>query len=80
MLRTPQVVQGFLTRDPHHRLGCKDGVGAKEIHAHPFFESIDWVKLAARELQPPYVPDVTGKVRVSVAHSFVTLSMFIVLL
>lgn len=55
-------MQGFLTRDPHHRLGCKDGVGVKEIHDHPFFASIDWGKLAAREMQPPYVPDVTGKV------------------
>ena len=29
--------------------------------AHPFFETIDWEKLIARQITPPYVPKLRGE-------------------
>ncbi len=50
------IVQGFLERDPKHRLGCGEK-GVDEIKTHPFFASINWVKLLNREIEPPIRPD-----------------------
>lgn len=50
---TPLVLQ-LLTREPEDRIGAKGG--AAEIQAHPFFASIDWVRLAARQVAPPFKP------------------------
>lgn len=30
----------------------------EEVRRHPWFRSIDWEKLEAKELVPPFVPDV----------------------
>ena len=40
--------------DPSKRLGAG---GAHEIKSHPYFASIDWVKLAHKTLTPPFVPE-----------------------
>ena len=55
------MLMQFLERDPARRLGCKpigDGMAMEEIKRHPWFSTIDWVKLEAKELEPPFVPDV----------------------
>ena len=55
------LLEGLLTRDPKLRLGSnsfKDG--AADIKAHPWFTSIDWIKLEARELEAPFKPAVKG--------------------
>ncbi|GAA5990909.1 hypothetical protein JCM10908_000075 [Rhodotorula pacifica] len=44
----------LLDRDPEKRLGAAEG--ASELKAHPFFASIDWVKLAGRRVSPPFKP------------------------
>ncbi|GAA6051782.1 hypothetical protein JCM3770_004969 [Rhodotorula araucariae] len=44
----------LLERDPEKRLGSKGGASA--IQAHPFFSTIDWAKLARRQISPPYKP------------------------
>lgn len=50
----------FLDRDLNRRLGCKpNGEGMEEIRRHPWFRSIDWMKLEAKELESPFVPDVS---------------------
>ncbi|KAH9991292.1 AGC/Akt protein kinase [Russula vinacea] len=44
---------GLLTRDPAQRLGVN---GADEIKRHPFFDKIDWRRLAQKKIQPPFKP------------------------
>lgn len=52
------ALKGFLDRDLSRRLGCKpNGEGMEEIKRHPWFRSIDWMKLEAKELDSPFVPD-----------------------
>jgi len=53
-LFTPEaqdIIRKFLDRDPVNRL--QDSL---EIKAHPWFRSIDWVKLEKLEIPPPFVP------------------------
>jgi serum/glucocorticoid-regulated kinase 2 len=45
----------LLNREPEKRLG---NGGAQEIKSHPFFASIDWKKLMAKRIQPPFKPSV----------------------
>lgn len=40
-----------MAKDPLKRLGVKDKA---DIKKHPFFNNIDWNKLIAREIQPPF--------------------------
>ena len=42
-------------RDPAQRFTLDD------IKAHPWFASIDWIALDARELTPPFKPNITGE-------------------
>ncbi|KAJ0396199.1 hypothetical protein P43SY_001906 [Pythium insidiosum] len=44
------LLQKLLVRDPTER------VGMAEIMAHPFFSCIDWVKMEAKEVEPPFIP------------------------
>lgn len=46
------LLEGLLTRDAEARLGGED------VRKHPFFASIDWKKLEARELDAPWKPPV----------------------
>jgi serum/glucocorticoid-regulated kinase 2 len=56
------ILTGLLTRDPVQRLGVN---GAEEIKRHPFFEKIDWQRLAQKKIQPPFKPSVRSPVDVS---------------
>ncbi|CAK7322921.1 unnamed protein product [Dovyalis caffra] len=47
-------------KEPSRRLGSGPG-GGDEVKGHKWFQSINWKKLEARELQPKYKPDVSGK-------------------
>ncbi|KDQ52889.1 hypothetical protein JAAARDRAFT_445836 [Jaapia argillacea MUCL 33604] len=50
------VMTGLLQRNPTKRLGAN---GADEIKRHPFFARyIDWSKLLAKKIQPPFKPSV----------------------
>jgi serine/threonine kinase 32 len=52
-------IKQLLDRNPRHRLGCRsNGRGILDIQHHPWFSSIDWDTLNAKEAQPPFVPDV----------------------
>lgn len=42
--------------DPKQRLGARGG--SAEIKKHPFFEGIDFVRLAQRRIEAPYKPAV----------------------
>lgn len=54
------ILNGFLTKDCRQRLGCKDNELEKEIFSHPYFSCIDWKKMEAREITPPFKPHVSG--------------------
>ncbi|XP_029936980.1 rhodopsin kinase-like [Myripristis murdjan] len=47
---------GLLAKDAAQRMGFKNGT-CDEIRAHPFFSGINWRKLNAGILPPPFVPD-----------------------
>ena len=49
-------VTKLLNKDPIQRLGSR--TNPENIKDHPFFNSMDWIKLEAGELVPPINPDV----------------------
>ncbi|XP_038687797.1 serine/threonine-protein kinase AtPK2/AtPK19-like [Tripterygium wilfordii] len=54
------LLKGLLQKEPPRRLGSGPS-GGDEIKSHKWFRSINWIKLEARELQPKFMPDVSGK-------------------
>jgi len=50
-----QLLRQLLERDPEKRLQ-----DPKDIMSHPYFESLDWKKLNAKQITPPYIPQVTS--------------------
>nr|XP_033796552.1 G protein-coupled receptor kinase 5 isoform X2 [Geotrypetes seraphini] len=50
------ICKMLLTKDAKHRLGCQ-GEQAVEVKRHPFFKSMNFKRLEAGILQPPFVPD-----------------------
>lgn len=52
-------INKILAKDPRRRLGSGDA-DVESIKAHPFFESLDWAKLEAKELPSPFKPIVRG--------------------
>lgn len=53
------LLRGLLQRDPADRLNVV------QIKEHPFFESIDWEALLARQVEPPFVPKVRSATDIS---------------
>ncbi|KAL9694213.1 hypothetical protein quinque_013498 [Culex quinquefasciatus] len=52
------LCQQLLTKAVKSRLGCRNGrYGAREAKLHPFFNSINWKRLEAGLIEPPFVPD-----------------------
>lgn len=47
----------LLAKDPKERLGCQ-GRGAAEVKGHPIFRNINFKRLEANMLDPPFCPDV----------------------
>ncbi|XP_074856639.1 G protein-coupled receptor kinase 5 isoform X1 [Carettochelys insculpta] len=50
------VCKMLLAKDVKQRLGCQ-GEGAAEVKKHPFFKSMNFKRLEAGMLDPPFVPD-----------------------
>ncbi|KAL0969039.1 hypothetical protein UPYG_G00221880 [Umbra pygmaea] len=51
------ILKAFLTKNPARRLGCVAAEGGENaVTSHAFFMGIDWEKLNARELEPPFKP------------------------
>ncbi|KAI9477072.1 kinase-like domain-containing protein [Zychaea mexicana] len=54
------LLLGLLTPDITRRYGnLKDG--SRDIKEHPFFEGIDFDKIARREVSPPFRPNIKGE-------------------
>ncbi|ELR14878.1 protein kinase domain containing protein [Acanthamoeba castellanii str. Neff] len=49
------IMNQLLEKDPRKRLN------GKGVRKHPFFQSIDWDKLAAKKIKPPIIPHVKGE-------------------
>jgi len=45
----------LLIKDPEGRIGSGP-TGEADLKGHPFFSGMDWVKLEAREIEPPFKP------------------------
>ncbi|CAF0958063.1 unnamed protein product [Rotaria sordida] len=65
-VKAKNVLDGFLNKDPSHRLGCRyDPIlgcraGFQDICLHPFFHpAIDWQRLELKQIIPPYKPILT---------------------
>jgi len=57
------LLTGLLNRDPSQRLGVN---GAQDIKNHPFFaRHIDWKRLVAKKIQPPFKPAVASAIDTS---------------
>ncbi|XP_026525617.1 G protein-coupled receptor kinase 5 [Notechis scutatus] len=49
------ICKMLLSKDVKQRLGCQDGIA--EVKSHPFFKSMNFKRLQAGMLEPPFVPD-----------------------
>jgi classical protein kinase C len=54
------VLKGFLAKHPARRLGCS-ATSEKDIKERLFFKKIEWDKLAARQIPPPFKPKIKSK-------------------
>ena len=50
----------LLQKSPGQRLGCGSG-GAKEVKAHKLYKNMNYKRLEAGIMEPPFVPDVCNK-------------------
>ncbi|CAG7722760.1 unnamed protein product [Allacma fusca] len=52
------LCQMLLRKSPKERLGCISGrKGAKEVKQHAFFSSLNWKRVEAGLVDPPFTPD-----------------------
>eukprot|EP01086_Lenisia_limosa_P001758 TRINITY_DN1359_c0_g1_i4.p1 TRINITY_DN1359_c0_g1~~TRINITY_DN1359_c0_g1_i4.p1 ORF type:complete len:147 (-),score=33.23 TRINITY_DN1359_c0_g1_i4:85-525(-) len=54
---TKSMLMGLLDRDPSKRLGSGPN-GGRDVKSHPFFKTINFDKLDAKEIPPPWRPPV----------------------
>ncbi|KAK8556570.1 hypothetical protein V6N13_064593 [Hibiscus sabdariffa] len=54
------LLKGLLRKDPCKRLGSGP-TGSEEIKRCKWFMTINWKKLEAREIQPSFLPEISGK-------------------
>lgn len=58
------IVQAFFVKNPEERLGSGP-TAAAEVKAHPWFAEINWEALYAKQLPPPFIPQIHGETDVS---------------
>ncbi|KAM9254301.1 G protein-coupled receptor kinase 6 isoform 3-T6 [Trichechus inunguis] len=55
-LQACSLCSQLLCKDPAERLGCRGG-GAQEVKEHPLFKKLNFKRLGAGMLEPPFKPD-----------------------
>jgi serine/threonine protein kinase len=55
--KTRDLCTKLLKKVPNARLGSGP-LGASSIKQHPFFDKMSWEKLLAKEIPPPYLPNI----------------------
>ncbi|XP_077998041.1 protein kinase C iota type-like [Glandiceps talaboti] len=55
-VKAASVLKGFLNKNPAERLGCHPQTGFADIQSHPFFRTIVWDEIEARQVTPPFKP------------------------
>uniref|UniRef100_A0A8D2B5R9 G protein-coupled receptor kinase n=1 Tax=Sciurus vulgaris TaxID=55149 RepID=A0A8D2B5R9_SCIVU len=55
-LQARSLCSQLLCKDPAERLGCRGG-GAREVKEHPLFKKLNFKRLGAGMLEPPFKPD-----------------------
>jgi serine/threonine protein kinase len=50
------IIQRLLVNNPQFRLGHR--LGAPEIKMHAWFNTVNWKKLALRQIEPPMLPSI----------------------
>jgi len=58
------LLTGLLIKNPSERLGGSEA-DAREIMEHQFFASVDWEKVYKKELQAPFIPNLTSDIDTS---------------
>uniref|UniRef100_A0A3P8WP94 G protein-coupled receptor kinase n=1 Tax=Cynoglossus semilaevis TaxID=244447 RepID=A0A3P8WP94_CYNSE len=56
---TKAICRMLLTKDPKQRLGCQADKAAS-VKAHSFFKNINFKRMEAGMVEPPFVPDVSS--------------------
>jgi len=52
------LCEGLLQKSPSNRLGCSRGRhGVVEVKIHPWFNSVNWRRMEAGRIKPPFEPD-----------------------
>merc|ERR1719328_912094 len=52
------LCEGLLAKSPSSRLGCSSGRhGVREIKIHAWFNSVNWRRMEAGRVKPPFEPD-----------------------
>ncbi|CAM9168424.1 unnamed protein product, partial [Phaeothamnion confervicola] len=57
--KAKDIIKRLLTIDRTKRLGCLKG-GAKTVKEHKWFEDLDWDAVFAGQVEPPFLPHVSG--------------------
>lgn len=74
--RSQNLLRGLLTKDPRRRLGSGPN-DAEDIKQHAFFIEMDWNKLTAGDIQPPWDPQIHGSLDTSqFDDEFTSMPMF----
>lgn len=55
-VKAASILKGFLNKNPAERLGSNVSLRVVEIQSHPFFKTVDWEQLYAKQVAPPYKP------------------------
>ena len=54
------LIKGLLSKDASMRLG-RGETGTADVKGHKYFKGVDWNKIAAKAIAPPFKPNVNGR-------------------